>query len=185
MLLIVGLGNYGDKYKFTRHNAGFLVADSLIDYYGLQKTNNKFQSLVFEGSVGGKKIVLIKPQTFMNLSGTALNLAKSFFKLSNEQIIVFHDDIDLKLGKISFKQQGSHRGHNGLKDIHKKILDGYFRVGVGVDRPENKEMVTNHVLGNFTKQEFEVVLASIEKITDNFDSFIQEDYELFKHNIKT
>ncbi len=184
MILVVGLGNFGEKYKFTRHNAGFLAVDSIIDSYNLQKTNNKFQSLVYEGSVEGNKIIALKPQTLMNLSGNAVSLAKKFYKLENEQILVLHDDIDLKFGKLSFKNKGSHRGHNGLKDLHNKIGDGYFRVGIGVDRPIEKSMVTNYVLGNFAKQEFEIVLESIAKITDNFDYFLQKDYELFTNSIK-
>jgi len=149
--LIVGLGNPGKKYEFNRHNIGFLAVDYLIDEFRASKISSKFKGELFKS----EDFLFLKPNTFMNLSGESVVLVKEFYKISNENIIVIHDDIDLKLGALKFKIGGGSGGHNGLKSIDAHIGNDYYRVRVGVGRPERKEEVINHVLSDFKKDEFE------------------------------
>ncbi len=165
MFLLTGLGNPGNKYHSTRHNFGFLTIDSLATNYKLSPQNNKFDNEIFTGEIAGQKIIAIKPQSFMNLSGEPVRKIMSFYKIPLENIVVFHDDIDLKFGRIKIKTGGGDGGHNGLKDIDQKIGKNYLRVRLGIDRPQNLEFeVSDYVLGKFTDQQLQEVAKINEKI---------------------
>jgi len=153
MKLVVGLGNPGKKYELTRHNVGFLAVDYLIDEFNASYESSKFKGELYKA----KDFLFLKPQTYMNLSGESVKEVKNFYKIENEDIIVIHDDIDLKLGALRFKRGGSSGGHNGLKSIDEHIGNDYYRVRIGIGRPERKEMVINFVLSNFTPQELECI----------------------------
>lgn len=159
MKLIVGLGNIGERYKLNRHNVGFLAVDYLVDEFNAFKINFSKGDLFKI-----KEFLFLKPSTFMNNSGESVALVKSFYKIENENIIVIHDDIDLKLGALKFKKGGSSGGHNGLKSIDKHIGNDYYRIRIGVGRPEKKEEVVNYVLSDFSKDEFECIKTLFPKI---------------------
>lgn len=158
MILLVGLGNIGKKYELTRHNYGFLALDEIIKQYNLTKSADKFQSEVFSGQIENHKVLAIKPQTFMNNSGSAVQSAASFYKITPERIIVFHDEIDIKMEDVRVKQGGGHAGHNGLKSIDQRIGKNYWRYRLGISRPPNPEYeVSDYVLSKFDKKELEIV----------------------------
>ncbi|NPA11515.1 MAG: aminoacyl-tRNA hydrolase [Epsilonproteobacteria bacterium] len=153
MKLVVGLGNIGKEYELNRHNVGFMAVDYLIDEFKASYNSSKFKGELYKAG----EYLFLKPSTFMNLSGESVVLVKNFFKLQNDDIIVIHDDIDLKLGALRFKKGGSHGGHNGLKSIDKHIGADYWRVRIGVGRPERKEQVIKYVLGDFKDDELECI----------------------------
>jgi len=153
--LIVGLGNPGSKYQRTRHNAGFLFLDYLHDVLGASQwqRHRQFHAEFAECYVAGKKIMLIKPQTFMNLSGDAVQAFMHFHKLSAEQLLVVHDEIDLPFGAVKFKKGGGHAGHNGLRDIIAKCGDSaFYRLRLGIGRPINGS-VADFVLSAYSSDE--------------------------------
>ena len=165
--LIVGLGNIGREYEMTRHNFGFLLLDQIISKYKFEEKAAKFKSEVFSGEINDLKIIAIKPQTFMNLSGEAVIAAANFYKIPLKNILVLHDDVDLAFAKIKFKIGGGHGGHNGLKSIDEALGKDYMRLRLGVGRPENKEYSTaDYVLGKFSKEEIQVVEKINVKIAD-------------------
>jgi len=151
MKLIVGLGNPGSKYEKNRHNIGFLAVDYLIKEFNASKLSSKFKGELYKSD----EYLFLKPATYMNLSGESVRLVKDFYKMENDDIIVIHDDIDLKLGALRFKKGGGSGGHNGLKSIDANIGNDYWRVRIGVGRPERKEMVVSYVLSDFEDEELE------------------------------
>jgi len=151
MKLFVGLGNPGAKYARNRHNIGFMAVDQIAEDHGFSPWRAKFQGLVCEGRLGPEKVVLLKPETFMNLSGQSVGEAMRFFKLTPEDVIVFHDELDLAPGKLKLKQGGGHAGHNGLRSIHAHIGDSYRRVRLGIGHPGHKDRVSAFVLSDFAK----------------------------------
>lgn len=151
MKLFVGLGNPGAKYAHNRHNIGFMAVDRIAEDHGFSPWKSKFQGRLSEGRLGSEKIVLLKPETFMNLSGQSVGEAMRFFKLTPEDIVVFHDEIDLAPAKIRVKQGGGHAGHNGLRSIHQHIGPDYGRVRLGVGHPGHKDAVPRYVLHDFAK----------------------------------
>lgn len=166
MFLLVGLGNPGTKYQYTKHNFGFLMADRIVSDYKFSAQNSKFDCQTFSGEITGKKIILIKPQNYMNNSGSALQEVAGFYRIPLVNIIVFHDEIDLPLGKIKAKIGGGSAGHNGLKDIDEKIGKDYVRIRLGVGRPENREFeIADYVLGKFSGEELEIVDKVSKKIS--------------------
>ena len=158
--LVVGLGNPGEKYKLNRHNIGFLAVDYLIDKFKASKISSKFKGDLFKS----ENFLFLKPTTFMNLSGESVKLVKDFYKIENENIIVIHDDIDLKLGALRFKRGGSSGGHNGLKSIDSLIGNDYYRIRIGVGRPSEKKEVVNYVLSDFSEKELECITKNFENI---------------------
>ena len=151
MLLFVGLGNPGAKYAGNRHNIGFMALDQIASDHGFGPWKAKFQGQISEGRLGSEKVLLLKPETFMNRSGQSVGEAMRFYKLTPEDIIVFHDELDLAPGKLRVKQGGGHAGHNGLRSMHQHIGDAYARVRLGVGHPGRKEMVAHYVLQDFAK----------------------------------
>lgn len=151
MLLFVGLGNPGAKYTGNRHNIGFMALDQIADDHGFTPWRAKFQGLISEGRLGGEKVILLKPQTFMNLSGQSVGEAMRFYKLESTDITVFQDEIDLAPGKCRVKNGGGHAGHNGLRSLHQHIGPNYGRVRLGVGHPGHKDRVAAYVLHDFAK----------------------------------
>ena len=171
MYLIIGLGNPGLGYKFTRHNAGFLAIDHIAEKHNISNFNSKFKSLITDFNFVNYKFLLAKPQTYMNLSGEAALMIKNFYKLQNSQIIVIHDDIDLKLGDVRIKVGGGHAGHNGLKSLDHLIGNDYKRIRVGIGRPESRMDVSDYVLGKFTDEELKIINKNFKTITENLVNY--------------
>lgn len=151
MRLFVGLGNPGQKYANTRHNVGFMAVERIAADHGFPPWRSKFQGVMSEGRLGSRKIVLLKPETFMNLSGQSVGEAMRFFKLDPADVVVFHDEIDLEPGRLKVKSGGGHAGHNGLRSLHQHIGEDYQRVRIGVGHPGRKELVAQYVLHDFAK----------------------------------
>ncbi|TYB87126.1 aminoacyl-tRNA hydrolase [Oceaniovalibus sp. ACAM 378] len=151
MQLFAGLGNPGAKYAQNRHNIGFMALDRIADDHGFSPWRARFQGHMAEGVLGGEKVLLLKPDTFMNLSGQSVGEAMRFFKLSPAEITVFHDEIDLAPGKLRLKTGGGHAGHNGLRSLHQHIGAEYHRVRMGVGHPGHKDAVAGYVLHDFAK----------------------------------
>lgn len=161
MLLLAGLGNPGSEYVRTRHNIGFMAIDALA---GPEPFTSKFHGAFAQRSIEGEKLLLLKPQTFMNLSGKSVQAAMAFYKLAPEQLVVIHDDLDLPLGRLKIKRGGGAGGHNGIKDIDRVIGPDYWRIRIGIGHPGLKEHVHGHVLSAFSADEMseaEKVLASL------------------------
>jgi peptidyl-tRNA hydrolase, PTH1 family len=152
--LIVGLGNPGDAYRNTRHNAGFKVVTELSRRFAIPLDKNKFQTRFGKGSIEGAEVILVKPLAFMNNSGPPVRRLADFFKISNSGLLVIHDDVDLSFGRIKIKEKGGHGGHNGLKSLMSVFGGGDFaRLRVGIGRPAEKAGVTGHVLGRYSMEE--------------------------------
>lgn len=166
MKLLVGLGNPGPKYANNRHNIGFMALDRVADDHGFAPWRSKFQGQLSEGRLGSGKVVLLKPETFMNNSGQSVGEAMRFFKLTPEDIIVLHDEIDLAPSKVRYKFAGGHAGHNGLRSVHAHIGDTYGRVRIGVGHPGRKEAVPGYVLRDFAKAKADWVENVLRGIAD-------------------
>ncbi len=151
MLLLVGLGNPGAKYENNRHNVGFMAVDALHDRYGKGPYRSKFGGHLAEAEIGGEKVHLFKPATYMNASGRAVRGVTRFFKIKNKDVTVLYDELDLVSGKIRVKRGGGAAGHNGIRSISANIGPEFRRVRIGIGHPGDKDRVTGHVLGNFTK----------------------------------
>ena len=167
MLLFVGLGNPGAKYQGNRHNVGFMVVDEIARRHGFQPWRRRFQGETAEGTLERERVVLLKPMTFMNDSGQAVQEASSFFKLAPAEITVFHDEIELPPAKVRVKVGGGIAGHNGLRSISAHVGNDYRRVRLGVGHPGIKELVHGHVLNDFAKDERPWVDALRDAIADN------------------
>ncbi|MFD1881489.1 aminoacyl-tRNA hydrolase [Paracoccus pacificus] len=151
MRLIVGLGNPGERFTGNRHNIGFMAIDRIADDHGLGPWKARFQGLLAEGRIGSQRVALLKPQTFMNLSGQSVGEAMRYLKLAPSDVVVIHDELDLAPGKARMKLGGGHAGHNGLRSIHQHIGEGYHRLRLGIGHPGHKDRVTGYVLGDFAK----------------------------------
>ena len=163
MKLIVGLGNYGKEYDNTRHNIGFRFRDAYLAVTNVV-WKNKFKGLYCEKTINNEKVIFLKPQTYMNLSGNSVNDVVKFFKLNpKEDLIVAFDDMDLKSGQIKIKRKGSAGGHNGMKSIISHLGEEFIRVKLGIGKPDTREEVVNYVLGKFGKSELELINPLIEK----------------------
>jgi len=174
-LLIAGLGNPGSQYAKNRHNAGFIVVDALHahDKFGPWKT--KFDGQLSEGALGGRKTYLLKPQTYMNLSGDSVGPALRFFKLPLEALVVIHDEIDLAAGKLKVKRGGGDAGQNGLRSITATLGPDYRRVRLGIGHPGEKEKVTGHVLQNFSKDDIAWLQPLVEAMVDAAPLLAKDD----------
>ncbi|MDR1693812.1 MAG: aminoacyl-tRNA hydrolase [Lactobacillaceae bacterium] len=185
MFLIVGLGNPGAEYVNTRHNVGFMTADAVAEKYGFSAYKSKFDGLIAEGKIAGEKVMLLKPQTYMNLSGNSVVKAALFYKILPENIIVIHDDLDLEVGKIKTKLGGGAGGHNGIKSIDSHITPGYNRIRIGIGYPNEKrdEKVVAHVLGKISKAEEEAIGKSVEIVTDTISILIKEGVSSYSNKL--
>ena len=164
MKIIAGLGNPGDRYLFTRHNLGFMVADRLALTHNLQFRRKKFDALFAEGAVSGVPVILLKPQTFMNLSGTAIGPLMRFLKTDPGDLVVVHDDLDLPFGSIRIKDGGGNGGHKGLQSIIEGLgTDAFLRLRLGIGKPATKDLVEAYVLEPFGKEEIEQLSGVLER----------------------
>jgi len=166
MQLWVGLGNPGAKYARNRHNIGFMALDRIAADHGFSPWRAKFQGQIAEGRLGDERVTLLKPETYMNLSGQSVAAALSFFKLEPDALSVFHDELDLAPGKLRLKSGGGHAGHNGLRSIHGHIGDAYKRVRLGIGHPGDKALVSHYVLSDFAKAESDGLDNVLRGISD-------------------
>lgn len=179
MRLIVGLGNPGARYERTRHNVGFLAADAIHRRHGFGPWRAKFQGLLAEGALGGERVYVLKPQTFMNASGDSVAEAVRFYKIPVGEIAVIHDEIDLEPGKLRVKQGGGAAGHNGLRSIDAQIGEDYWRVRIGVGHPGVKELVEPYVLQNFAAEDQVWLPPLIDAIADGFPVLVADGAAAF------
>ncbi len=173
-VIIAGLGNPGPKYQWTRHNAGFLFLERIARLEGLAITRKQFGGLTAEWERNGTRLILLKPQTFMNLSGRSIMPALQFYKVQPEQLLVVHDEIDLPLGVARLKQGGGHGGQNGLRSIMEQLGRGDFtRLRLGIGRPPHGD-VTNYVLGNFTPPEMDVFARVLDGALEMLETALDD-----------
>lgn len=182
MFLVAGLGNPGAKYTHNRHNIGFLAADELARSFHAGHTSRKFSGDICEAR-HEPRFFILKPQTYMNLSGESVASCARFYKIPPERIIVLYDDLDLPPGKLRVKQGGGHGGHNGLKSIDTHMGKEYWRVRIGIGRPEHKDDVTHHVLGDFSKAEWEIQEKMLAAIARHFSILLGGDDALFMNKV--
>ena len=174
MFLIVGLGNPGKEYEDTRHNIGFKVVDNIAKEYNIEINRQKFKGTYGEGFIDGKKVILLKPTTYMNLSGESVREVVDFYNLDNDDILVIYDDISLEVGTLRIREKGSAGGHNGIKSIIAHLgSDIFARIKVGVGQP-NGDLI-KYVLGKFTKDELVVLSESIDATTKATGEIIKSD----------
>lgn len=178
MWLICGLGNPDKKYQFTRHNLGFNIIDSLVNYYEFNLIKKDKNLELYKGTLNQKDCLLCKPLTYMNRSGPPINKIQNFYKITKSKIIIIHDDLDLAINKIKIKTGGGNGGHNGLLSIDESLGNNYKRLRIGIGHPGIKEMVSSYVLENFSNQDRELIDKKITLLTKHF-SLIFEDDGLF------
>lgn len=176
MFLIVGLGNPGKEYEGTRHNAGFMAVDELAKIYSFGSFKSKFDGDIAEGKIGKEKVYILKPLTFMNLSGNAVVKAASFYKILPQNVVVFHDDMDLPVGKVKAKIGGGAGGHNGLKSIDAAITPNYNRIRIGVGHPQGSgNAIINYVLSGFNKADKLMLDDAIDLAVKNIEVLLDKN----------
>ena len=183
MLLLVGLGNPGARYVGTRHNVGFMAVQAIAKRHGIGPWRRRFQGVACEGTLGGARVLLLLPGTFMNESGRAVAQAAHFYKLPLVDITVFHDEIELPPGKVRIKVGGGIAGHNGLRSISEHIGNDYRRVRIGVGHPGHKDLVEHYVLSDFAKSEQRWVEALTEILADNVDFLVRSEDASFQNKV--
>ncbi|RYE06562.1 MAG: aminoacyl-tRNA hydrolase [Rickettsiaceae bacterium] len=185
MFLLVGLGNIGKQYLRSRHNAGFIIVDEIAKISNFSWSNSsKFCSQIIDETITSYRVIMIKPNTFMNLSGEAIRLISDYYKIEPQNIIVIHDDIDLMRQSIRFKFAGSAGGHNGLKSIDHYLGNNYYRIRIGVGRPENVNYnISDFVLAALDSQEYNHLLSVASSISSNFSLFLSGKHEEFKNQL--
>lgn len=183
MLVIAGLGNPGAEYRHHRHNVGFMAADAIARRHSFSPWAKKFQALVSEGRLGGDKALLVKPQTFMNLSGQAVGEALRFYKLAPQNLVVLYDELDLAPGKVRVKTGGGAGGHNGIRSLDAHLGPEYRRVRIGIGHPGDKARVTGHVLGDFAKADAEWLDPLLDAIADNAPLLAKGDDSGFMNKV--
>lgn len=175
MFLVVGLGNPGKEYVNTRHNVGFMAADALAKEYGFDSFREKFDGLIAEGKIGGEKVYLLKPLTYMNLSGNSVVKAANFYKILPQNVIVIHDDMDLPIGKIKAKIGGGSGGHNGIKSVDAAISANYNRIRIGIGHVQGGVKETcDFVLSQFSKAEIEGVSEVISTVVSTMEVLLKK-----------
>jgi peptidyl-tRNA hydrolase, PTH1 family len=175
MYIIAGLGNPGSKYANNRHNVGFMAADAIARRHSFSPWSKKFQAEIAEGKLAGEKVLLIKPQTFMNLSGQAVGEAMRFYKLEPSALTVLYDEIDLVAGKLRIKIGGGAGGHNGIRSLDQHLGSNYRRIRIGVGHPGVKELVHGHVLSDFAKADRSWLEPLLDAIADNAEMIVKGD----------
>jgi len=183
MLLFVGLGNPNPDSENNRHNIGFKIIDAINQKFSLSKQKPKFKGLLTTGNINDKKVYAIKPLTFMNNSGICIRELIEYFKIDAEDVIVFHDDLDINFGKIKAKFGGSSAGHNGIDSIDKFIGKDYSRVRIGIGKPNSKSNVVDHVLKDFDDEEIIELKKVTENITSSLEILIDKKLDLFSSTV--
>jgi len=183
MKLFVGLGNPGAKYAGNRHNIGFMAVERIAADHGFGPWKRAFKGLVSEGRLGAEKVVLLKPETFMNLSGEAVQAAMAFYKLAPADVVVFHDELDLAPGKLRVKQGGGHAGHNGLRSIHGHVGEAYGRVRMGIGHPGHKDAVAAYVLHDFAKADQDWLDDLLRGVSDGAAALAEGDATRFMNAV--
>jgi PTH1 family peptidyl-tRNA hydrolase len=173
MILIAGLGNPGPRYGGNRHNIGFMAADRIARRHGFPAWRRRFQAEAAEGTIAGERVLLLKPDTYMNESGRSVGEAAKFLKIPLTDVIVLHDELDLPPGKVRVKTGGGHGGHNGLRSIDSLLTPGYRRVRLGIGHPGDKALVTHYVLGDFAKADGEWLEKLLDAVADNADLLVK------------
>ena len=183
MLLLVGLGNPNPDNSNNRHNVGFLVIDEINKKFKLSKQKPKFKGLLTTGNIHEQKVYAIKPLTFMNSSGICIKELIEYFKINVKDIFVFHDDMDIDIGKVKVKFGGSSAGHNGIESIDKNIGKNYSRIRIGIGRPKKNSTGADHVLDNFSIEEKTNVEEVTKNITESLSILINKNLDLFSSKI--
>ena len=183
MLLLVGLGNPNPNNINNRHNVGFSIIDAINAKFKLSKQKPKFKGLLTTGNIGEQKVFAIKPLTFMNNSGVCIKELIEYFRINVKDVFVFHDDMDIDIGKVKAKIGGSNAGHNGIDSIDKNIGKNYSRVRIGVGRPKKNSTGADHVLDNFTGDEIQNVEEVTKNIIESLPILINKDLDLFSSKI--
>lgn len=183
MQLWVGLGNPGPQYAMNRHNVGFMVADTLADVYNFGPVQKKFLGWAQDGRIGGERVILLKPATFMNESGRAVGEALRFYKLGTDALTVFHDELDLAPFKVKVKQGGGTAGHNGLRSIDQHLGADFRRVRLGIGHPGHKDRVTGWVLGNYAKAELDPLADMLGAVSAEAEWLAKGDDERFMNEV--
>jgi peptidyl-tRNA hydrolase, PTH1 family len=183
MLLFVGLGNPGAKYAGNRHNIGFMAVDEIVRRHNFSSWRKKFQSDMSDGVLGGEKVLVLKPQTYMNESGRAVGDAVRFHNIPLENVYVFYDELDLEPGKVRVKMGGGAAGHNGIRSIAAHITPEFKRVRLGIGHPGDKDMVMPHVLGDFAKSDREWLAKLLEGVADEIPLLAEGKDEKFQSKV--
>ncbi len=183
MLLLVGLGNPSPNSANNRHNVGFTVIDFINNKFKLSKQKPKFKGLLTTGNIDDKKVYAIKPLTFMNSSGICIKELIEYFKIDAKDVFVFHDDMDIDLGKVKVKFGGSSAGHNGIESIDKNIGKQYSRIRIGIGRPKNNTTGADYVLDNFSSDERQSIEEVAKNIIGSLPTLISKDLDLFSSKI--
>lgn len=185
MYLIIGLGNPEEEYARTRHNMGFDTINKIAEKYSIKINKNKFNSLYGSGEIEGEKVILLKPQTYMNLSGTAIREAMNFYKLSSKDIIVIYDDLDIEPGIIKIRKKGGPGTHNGMKSVVNEIGTGDFaRIRVGIGMPQYKNDLLNFILTKIPEEEYKILENATQKAAEAITEIIKNsiDSAMNKYN---
>jgi PTH1 family peptidyl-tRNA hydrolase len=183
MHLIAGIGNPGPDHAGQRHNIGFMAVDGIARRHSFPRFKEKFKGLIADGSIAGERVLLLKPQTYMNLSGESVAAAMGFYKLSPSDVTIIHDEIDLAPGKVKVKTGGGSGGHNGIRSIEAQIGPGFQRVRLGVGHPGHKDLVHAHVLNRFGKSDAVWLDPLLEAIAANADLLVRRDGQNFMNRI--
>jgi PTH1 family peptidyl-tRNA hydrolase len=177
MRVIVGLGNPGKKYEMTRHNIGFLVVDHLAEKHGIKVDTIKHKALIGSGTINGEKVILVKPQTFMNLSGESVMAIMNYYKVAIEDLMVVYDDVDIDLCRLRLRKKGSSGSHNGMKNIIYLLKDDNFpRLRFGIGRPERD--IIEHVLGRFSSESMDELKEAIVRAGEALETYIDDGIEI-------
>lgn len=174
MFLIVGLGNPGSEYRNNRHNIGFMAADELVRRYNFTPWRSRFSGETAEGTIDGEKVLVLKPQTFMNNSGQAVRAAMDFYKLPVANVVVIHDELDIPVGKVKAKTGGGAGGHNGLKSIDAHCTPQYARIRIGIGHPGDKNLVVPYVLSDVPKADRQVLEPELEDVAEALPVLLRE-----------
>jgi peptidyl-tRNA hydrolase, PTH1 family len=183
MKLFVGLGNPGTKYARNRHNIGYMAVDAIAAAHGFSPWRAKFGGVVAEGRLATQKVLLLKPETFMNLSGDAVRAASQFYKIEPAEIVAFHDELDLAPGRVRVKKGGGHAGHNGLRSVAAHLGPDFVRVRLGIGHPGDKRLVTNHVLADFARADDAWLAPLLDAVADAAPDLADGDAAAFARRV--
>lgn len=183
MQLLVGLGNPGAAYDRTRHNVGFDAIDRIAGDWRIGPYRSRFQAQSADGRVEGRRVLLLKPQTYMNLSGESVGAAVRFYRLDSDAVTVFHDELDLATGKVRVRVEGRVAGHRGVESLRRHLGDGFCRVRIGIGHPGDRRRVTGHVLGRTGKEDRRILDAVLEEIAASLPSLLDGDRERFSSRV--